>query len=71
MNPILKAIDACDTQGELASRVGVSQGFISQLARGARPIPPALCRRIEEATGGAVTRQELRPDVFGSEHSAA
>jgi DNA-binding transcriptional regulator YdaS (Cro superfamily) len=71
MNPILKAIDACQTQGELASRVGVSQGFISQLARGARPIPPALCRRIEEATGGVVTRQELRPDVFGSEHSAA
>ena len=70
MNPILKAIDACGTQGELAERIGVSQGFISQLARGARPIPPGLCRRIEDATDGAVTREDLRPDVFGSESVA-
>ncbi len=71
MNPILKAIDACGTQEELAKRIEVSQGFVSQLARGVRPVPPALCRRIEEATGGAVTREVLRPDVFGKDETAA
>lgn len=40
------------------------------------PMPPAEhCRAIEEATGGQVTRYDLRPDVFGSgperEESAA
>jgi len=65
MNLILKAIDVCKTQEALAERIGVSQGFVSQLARGVRPVPPGLCRRIEEATDGAVTCHSLRPDVFG------
>ena len=30
-----------------------------------RQVPAARCKQIEEITGGALTRQELRPDVFG------
>ncbi|MDR0251113.1 MAG: helix-turn-helix domain-containing protein [Burkholderiales bacterium] len=29
-------------------------------------IPPERCRRLEELTGGKVTREQMRPDVFGS-----
>ena len=28
-------------------------------------VPPERCLAIEKATGGKVTRYELRPDVFG------
>lgn len=31
-----------------------------------RGLPAEHCRAIEEITGGAVTRYQLRPDVFGT-----
>ena len=30
-----------------------------------RGVPAERCLAIENATGGAITRYELRPDVFG------
>lgn len=46
----------------LAEKLGVSISFLSQMASGAAAISPARCVAIEQATEGAVTRQELRPD---------
>ncbi|HIB1403542.1 TPA: transcriptional regulator [Salmonella enterica subsp. enterica serovar Muenchen] len=37
--------------------------LISQWANGVRQIPAERCPEIEKATGGAVTCEELRPDV--------
>jgi DNA-binding transcriptional regulator YdaS (Cro superfamily) len=34
------------------------------LISGRRRASPLLSVKIEEATGGLVTRQELRPDIF-------
>jgi len=36
--------------------------FLSQMASGLAAINTARCVSIEQATNGAVTRQELRPD---------
>ena len=49
-------------QREFAEALGVTQGLISQWARGKAAPPPNRCVAIERMTGGEVTRQELRPD---------
>lgn len=46
----------------LASAIGVSLSYLSQFASGACSISPARCVEIEEATKGAVSRKDLRPD---------
>lgn len=52
------------TQKALAERLGVSQGLISQWVNGSQVIMAERAKAIEEATAGAVTRHELRPDLF-------
>jgi DNA-binding transcriptional regulator YdaS (Cro superfamily) len=43
--------------------LGVRPVSVHQWARGIRPIPAERCPDIERATGGAVTCEELRPDL--------
>ena len=50
----------------LAKALGVSAPTVYQWVRGQRPIPARWCIPIEAATGGEVTRHDLRPDVFGA-----
>lgn len=72
MNHIKRAVKICGGQAHLATMVDVTQGFVSQLVTGVRPVPPALCQHIEKATRGEVTCEQLRPDVFrGASISAA
>lgn len=52
------------SQQAFAVLVGVTQGRVSQWIAGER-VPAERCNDIEAATAGAVTRYELRPDVFG------
>jgi len=47
---------------KLATAIGVSSSFLSQMASGRSPISPARCVEIEQATNGAVTRRDLRPE---------
>ncbi len=49
---------------ELADALGVTPPLISQWLSGHRRISPETALRIERATNGAVTREELRPDIF-------
>ncbi|MCG8393345.1 MAG: helix-turn-helix domain-containing protein [Pseudomonadales bacterium] len=71
MNPIKEAISVLGvTQKEFAERLGVSAPFISQIASGLRRVPPELCQDIEDMTGGKVTCQALRPDVFRAPKAA-
>lgn len=65
MTPLQKAIQACGSQSELARRIGgtVRTGHIYYWLR--NEVPGEYCRAIEEATAGAVTKYDLRPDVFG------
>ncbi|WP_312283511.1 Cro/CI family transcriptional regulator [Candidatus Igneacidithiobacillus taiwanensis] len=62
--PIQVAIEAVGSQSELARRVGVSPQAVHAWTRGG-VISPQSAVRIESATNGAVTRAELRPDIFG------
>jgi DNA-binding transcriptional regulator YdaS (Cro superfamily) len=52
-------------RGRLVARmIGKSPAFVSQMAAAQRPVPPLIANQIEMATGGRVTRRELRPDDF-------
>ena len=67
MDPIKQAVKAVGgQQSELAKRISVSPQIVNQWVTGKRPVPAHHCIAIEEATGGAVTRYDLRPDVFGA-----
>lgn len=45
--------------------LGVTQGAVGHWLAGRVPIPAERCVQIERETHGAVTRQDLRPDLFG------
>lgn len=46
----------------LASELGISVSYMSQMASGKSAISASRCISIEQATKGAVTRRDLRPD---------
>jgi DNA-binding transcriptional regulator YdaS (Cro superfamily) len=50
----------------LADRLGVSYTWLCLVANGKRQCSPFLAKAIEKQTRGLVKRQELRPDIFGS-----
>lgn len=54
---------------ELAAALGMSPEYLWQLASNwkGRKASPDLARRIEDATGGQVTRSDLRPDIWPTE----
>lgn len=49
-------------QRALAARLNIPPVLISQWANSRRPVPAERCVEIERATGGVVTRKDLRPD---------
>ena len=49
-------------QAELARVLGVTQGAVHQWANGLTAVAIERCVPIERATGGAVTRRDLRPN---------
>lgn len=59
---IQRAIEKLGSGSSLATAIGRSPQFVSQLFKGDRPVPVELCVSIERATDGAVTRRDLRPD---------
>lgn len=57
---IEKAAKILGSQEALGRLVNVTKAAVSHWKR-IESVPVEYCSRIEEATGGAVTRQELRP----------
>lgn len=53
---------ATHSQKRFAKELGVSVGLVWQWVNGRTAITPARAVQIEQATGGLVTRQELRED---------
>jgi DNA-binding transcriptional regulator YdaS (Cro superfamily) len=49
----------------LAKDLGITRTWMSQLISGRHLCSPELAVEIERLTQGAVTRKELRPDLFG------
>lgn len=65
MDALTAAIETAGGVGKLATAIGLGQNVVSNWkARG--KVPADKCLAIEEATGGKVTRHDLRPDVFGA-----
>ncbi|WP_229635541.1 transcriptional regulator [Pseudomonas syringae] len=56
---------------QLALQLGISSSYLSRLTSGDRAITAERCLQIEEATGGAVTRFDLRPDLPWSQPKKA
>jgi len=63
MNGLTKAIEHFGTASALAGALGVKPSSVSQWRDGTRPLPLDRAMQIERATSGAVTCEELRPDV--------
>lgn len=47
----------------LAISLGVAPSYLSRLISGDRAITAERALKVEQATGGAVTRHDLRPDI--------
>jgi DNA-binding transcriptional regulator YdaS (Cro superfamily) len=66
MNTVPSAVQkACETVGSqsaLARVADVPPAFVHQWLTGKRPVPANRCVSIEQATHGAVTRKDLRPN---------
>lgn len=75
--PFQRVCAACGTQAELLVRVNASlpageqitPQAVSKWARSGVPAERVLL--VEKACGGAVTRYELRPDIYGTVEVAA
>ncbi|OJF97600.1 transcriptional regulator [Pararhizobium antarcticum] len=63
---IERAIEVHGSQVKLAQAVGCSQQYISWLLSDAKQISVEKAVDFERATGGKVSRHDLRPDFFGS-----
>ncbi len=58
---IERAFDVLGSQHALAKRLKVSDEAVRKWKR---RVPAERVLEIEEATGGAITRHELRPDIY-------
>lgn len=61
-----RASRALGSQSALAAAVGVTKAAVWQWKSLGRQVPIEHCVAIERATGGAVTRRDLRPDDWQS-----
>lgn len=58
------------TQAELARRLEVTSGLVWQWLNGHRRVAAEQVLPIEKATDGAVTRYDLRPDLYPRDDAA-
>lgn len=62
---IKKAVEIIGSQRALADQLGIRPVQVFKWYHGNSAVPAIRCAAIEAATNGAVTRYDLRPDVFG------
>lgn len=66
--PVMDALKAYlqkpgNSQAALAAKLGLSQPAVAKWFKRGQ-VPPGRVLKIEAATGGDVTRHELRPDLY-------
>lgn len=64
------AIAKAGGQSALARACGVKQGHVWHWLNKSMRVPAEHALSVEAATGGTVTRHQLRPDIFGKEGHA-
>lgn len=57
---------SCPVIAQIAGRAGCSASTLYMIAGGHKKPSAILAGAISDATSGVVTRQDLRPDVFGA-----
>jgi DNA-binding transcriptional regulator YdaS (Cro superfamily) len=62
---ISRAVNHVGGQSALARAVGVSQATVWYWVHKMSRVPAEFVVAVETATNGAVTRHDLRPDIFG------
>jgi DNA-binding transcriptional regulator YdaS (Cro superfamily) len=65
MSPIEKAIELAGGTSALAKKIGVNSPQVVSNWVARKRVPPKYCAAVERATEGRVTRQELRPELWG------
>ena len=61
----LKTAIAAHLGSQAAARcVAVTPQAVSEILRRGKRVPAEWCLRLEQATGGAVTAHDLRPDLY-------
>lgn len=65
--PLKRAVSIVGTQRELGEKCDVSQQNVWNWIHVLKGAPAKYCTKIEQATGGKVSRHELRPDIFGDQ----
>ena len=65
MDSIKILISIFGTQAKAAAAVGVSQQSLNRWLNGSKKPSASRAIAIERATDGAVTRAEIRADIFG------
>ncbi len=63
--PLVQWVDKAGGRAKAAKLLGVKYARLDHAYTGRRCVSTALASAIELATGGAVTRVALRPDLFG------
>jgi hypothetical protein len=58
-------------QADYAVRAGTTIGYLRKALSKGQRFDGALARRLDEESAGAVSRFELRPDIFGPEPSTS
>jgi len=53
-----------ESRKKFAKKAGTKISYLWQVAQGHRNASASLARRIEIATDGTVTKEELRPDIY-------
>ena len=57
---------SAEEKRELGKNANLSLQYLSHLANGHRNAGLKMIIRLEKATNGALTRAEIRPDIFGA-----
>ena len=65
MQALARAVEIAGGQTALAEKIGKKQAHVAMWFRRGK-VPSEVCKAIEGATAGAVTAEQLRPDVFGA-----
>ena len=70
MDALRKAIELAGGQAALARRIGKKPQHVWAWLNRDRCVPAEMCKPIERAVDGRVTRHELRPDIFDAPQEA-
>lgn len=54
------------SQAAIARHLNVRAPTVNQWVKGSKPVPVRHCRKLEELSGGSVTRRDLRPDDWST-----